>query len=557
MTRSASERALRAVNRIFHVALPLILVLVLAELPRLSRWAGDRAAVGGVGVLVGVVAAVACVAALRRQAGRLARPHVLLATGTGALGATYAFAAVMVLTGGSETLEPHATVGRLAMGIMLAASAILVRASRGEPPPPPDVAARQRLTGTAAAFLGIELILAATALFGAPALADTTPLGTSPETLLRGANLAAAAFCVAAALALAAPTGAPTRRRSLLATGAMVLAVAGVVSALEGSGVQPILGELTVAAGVATCVAAIRADEDEDRSELFEGIRLLAASLSDGVLLFDPEGRLAWRNAAAARLLHVDAAAYGEHRSDVLADASDPNAAPSALGEAEIHTPAGRWTIVVARDTGGELQAREEAVRLGGRLASALQQVRDLERVVEIQQADLDRATTLDPATGAANRRTILARLRSEVIQARRYPHPVAVVLLELDVVPEEESGAAMREAALRLRLRAREADGIGRSGTKQFLLVLPHTEERGVAAIIRGIRRSIVDEPITAGGTTLRVAISTGTAVLRPGVDISVDELLARAESELAAARQSPAGAAEDDPPADAGSTR
>src|SRR6187399_945614 len=82
-------------------------------------------------------------------------------------------------------------------------------------------------------------------------------------------------------------------------------------------------------------------------------------------------------------------------------------------------------------------------------------------------------------------RAAILERLHSEVAMARRYRHPLAVVLLDVDrfgAVNAEHGIAAgdavLREVALRFRLRVREADALGRFGSDGFIATLPHTDE-------------------------------------------------------------------------------
>lgn len=536
MTRGASARALRALNRVFHVALPLIFALLLTELPLVDRWSGDPAVLGTVAALVTLVAAIGCLAALRRQSGPLGLPMVLLGTGMGAVAATYAFGAAMVLNAARPDLGPHPSVGRLAMAFLLVVAAVALRLSAG-PDRAPRWTARQRLVGIVAAFTGVELALIAAVAVGALAGQSGTLLGVPIEMAVRLGDLAAMGLFLVASAILVAPTGAVTRRDSLLATGAALLSIAALVATLGGEGVQPVVAELAVIAGLATCVAGIRARDLEDTSQMLEGIRTLAAQLADGVFLFDRDRRLAWHNEAGGRLLAIDGTALGTTPEQLFGAGVGLR---YAVGEARVRTPDGStWHVIVARDLGGEIEARTEAARLGDRLTAALEQIRDLERVVEIQQADLDRATTLDPATGVANRRAILGRLRTEVAQARRYPHPVGAVILEVDAPDApDQIGVALREVALRLRLRARESDGIGRSGAQQFLLVLPHTDERGIAALTRSLRRSIVDEPITGPAGPFRVVIALGSAVFRSGAEISVDELLTRAETELSASR-------------------
>jgi diguanylate cyclase (GGDEF)-like protein len=143
------------------------------------------------------------------------------------------------------------------------------------------------------------------------------------------------------------------------------------------------------------------------------------------------------------------------------------------------------------------------------------------------------------------SRAAILDRLRVEVAQARRYQHPVAVVLLDVDdfAAVNRSHGtaggdAALREVALRIRLRVREADELGRFGSDSFLAVLPHTEETGAATFADALQHRLGLRPIIVGDAQLTLTASVGVAVMRPGEDLDVDGLLARVGEALASAK-------------------
>jgi diguanylate cyclase (GGDEF)-like protein len=144
------------------------------------------------------------------------------------------------------------------------------------------------------------------------------------------------------------------------------------------------------------------------------------------------------------------------------------------------------------------------------------------------------------------SRASILDRLRTEVAQARRYEHPVAVVLLDLDdfaaINRAHGTGAGdnvLREVALRIRLRVRAADELGRVGSDAFLAVLPHTEESGAATFADALQHRLGLRPIPVNDQQLAPTASVGVAVMRPGDDLDVDSLLARVHEALASAKR------------------
>ena len=187
----------------------------------------------------------------------------------------------------------------------------------------------------------------------------------------------------------------------------------------------------------------------------------------------------------------------------------------------------------------------DEALRLARELRGTIEELMQARRTVELQREELLRTATHDPLTGVATRRTLLERLAIEVGEAHRYTHPVVVVLIDVDgfTVLNRQHGQAvgdevLRELALRLRLRMRGADALGRVGGDSFAAILPHTDERGAAVFADAIRTRLVARPIMTSAGELTVAISIGVAFMRPGMELSLDELLAAADEALASAR-------------------
>jgi diguanylate cyclase (GGDEF)-like protein len=205
-----------------------------------------------------------------------------------------------------------------------------------------------------------------------------------------------------------------------------------------------------------------------------------------------------------------------------------------------IHRDASAITVVI-HDPG----TATDAERLGRELRGTIEELIQARRTLELQRTEIERAATVDPLTGVASRGAILERLQVEVEQARRYQHPVAVVLLDVDSFGEinslhgiEGGDAVLREIALRVRLRVRAADAIGRSGSDGLLAILPHTDESGAATFADALRRRISQRPVSIGEVEVGVTLSIGVAVMRPGEDLDVDALMARAEEALSSAR-------------------
>jgi diguanylate cyclase (GGDEF)-like protein len=186
-----------------------------------------------------------------------------------------------------------------------------------------------------------------------------------------------------------------------------------------------------------------------------------------------------------------------------------------------------------------------ERDRLGRELRAALAELTDARHTIALQRAELERATDTDALTGVSSRAAIMDRLRDEVAAARRYPHPVSIVLVDVDSMGEINAthgtavgDAVLQELALRMRVRVREADAIGRVAGDAFLAVLPHTDEQGATVFAEAIRDRATQRAVSTGKGEVRVTVSIGVTTMRSRQDISADTLLSWADEAVASAR-------------------
>ena len=189
--------------------------------------------------------------------------------------------------------------------------------------------------------------------------------------------------------------------------------------------------------------------------------------------------------------------------------------------------------------------ADDEARRLARELRGTIEELLQARRTIELQRDELARTATHDPLTGVACRRVVLERLAIEAAESRRYAHPVAVVLLDVDgfAALNHRHGLTigddvLRELALRLRLRVRAADALGRIGGDSFVAILPHTDERGAAVFSDALRRRLISRPFVTDAGEITISVSIGVAFMQPGMDLDAEGLLAAADEALASAQ-------------------
>jgi diguanylate cyclase (GGDEF)-like protein len=187
----------------------------------------------------------------------------------------------------------------------------------------------------------------------------------------------------------------------------------------------------------------------------------------------------------------------------------------------------------------------DEGLRLARELRGTIAELLAARKTIELQRDELARVALLDVPTGVESRIAILDRLRREAAGARRYNHPVALVIVDLDGMAALNRGSGteigdllLRELALRLRLRVRAADAVGRLGADRFLAILPHTDERGATVFADAVRTKLTAAPIETVAGPISVTVSIGITIIQPGLDLADEELLGRAEEALASAR-------------------
>jgi diguanylate cyclase (GGDEF)-like protein len=358
------------------------------------------------------------------------------------------------------------------------------------------------------------------------------------------AALLLVAAVVAGAAAIARGGGPAAWSAALVAIGAVGLA-ADRSGTLEGAiGLGALL-----ASQVVTLTGRLHAPSNDAGPTHDERLPALAQRLDDAVLRFDGSLRLRDWNAAASTLLGLDAMSAGQRAEDLLGVSIAELPADDAIvvtrrgvGSLEIAMHrSGAGVIAVIRDPG----AAPEAERLADELRATIEELLRARRTIDLQRGELERSATVDPMTGVASRAAIVERLRTEVAVARRYRHPLAVVLLDVDRFGAVNAAhgiatgdAVLREVALRFRLRVREADALGRFGSDGFIATLPHTDEAGAASFADALRHRLGLRPVAIGDVDVPITVSVGVATMRPGEDLDADGLLARVAEALDSAR-------------------
>jgi diguanylate cyclase (GGDEF)-like protein len=171
------------------------------------------------------------------------------------------------------------------------------------------------------------------------------------------------------------------------------------------------------------------------------------------------------------------------------------------------------------------------------------------ELAVAVDKAQLYRLTTelanTDELTGLYNYRHLSQVLGDEVDRARRYDHPLSLLMIDFDrfklvndtyghIVGDQ----VLVETAQVLRDSLRSTDLLARYGGEEFSAVLPETEAEGALAVAEKLRMAVAEHEFLVDGRPIGpLSVSTGFASY-PEHANSAQQLLSRADDALYSAK-------------------
>jgi diguanylate cyclase (GGDEF)-like protein len=150
-----------------------------------------------------------------------------------------------------------------------------------------------------------------------------------------------------------------------------------------------------------------------------------------------------------------------------------------------------------------------------------------------------------DGLTGLTNRRTFLELAERELLRARRYGSPMAVVLIDLDHFKRindthghQAGDRVLVHAAHTLADAVRDVDTVARFGGEEFAILLPATDATGAVEVAQRCARRVADGVVTLDdGLPVVVTASMGVAVSAPHEPL--DGVLRRADQALYRAKE------------------
>jgi diguanylate cyclase (GGDEF)-like protein len=190
-----------------------------------------------------------------------------------------------------------------------------------------------------------------------------------------------------------------------------------------------------------------------------------------------------------------------------------------------------------------ERQLRDgDRVQIGGGTIFQVRYADDVEATYERRLAEI---ALRDPLTGVYNRRHFHERLEAEFAAARRYDHPLSLLLLDVDALAEVNGtfgrpagDEVLTQVAQLLQEAVRSPDVVARVGGDEFAVLLRETDLPGAQSLAERLRTGVERLRFASEGVAIAVTATVGLAVDVPIADRESGpaprELLAAAERAL-----------------------
>ncbi|MCW9045192.1 MAG: diguanylate cyclase [Alphaproteobacteria bacterium] len=169
-------------------------------------------------------------------------------------------------------------------------------------------------------------------------------------------------------------------------------------------------------------------------------------------------------------------------------------------------------------------------------------------RTVELQEANhkLAHLALHDPLTDLFNRRHFMDEGIKETKALQRHGRPLALMMLDIDhfKVVNDTYGHGVGDEALKATARSlevtlRPSDILGRIGGEEFAILLPETSLEDATMLAERIREEMADLKINAGAEVIKITVSIGVTLCKPGGPETFDVSLAEADKALYEAKE------------------
>ncbi len=157
----------------------------------------------------------------------------------------------------------------------------------------------------------------------------------------------------------------------------------------------------------------------------------------------------------------------------------------------------------------------------------------------------MEKLATTDGLTGLNNHRHFQELLGKEIERARRYKHPLSLLIMDIDhfkkfndTYGHPVGDLVLKEIAACIRKSIRCNDIPARYGGEEFVVIIPETAENGAYATAERIRTTVEQHTVVSLDRILKVTVSIGCGTF-PQNALSQQALIDTADKALYAAKK------------------
>jgi diguanylate cyclase (GGDEF)-like protein len=192
--------------------------------------------------------------------------------------------------------------------------------------------------------------------------------------------------------------------------------------------------------------------------------------------------------------------------------------------------------------------------------ASAAIQAEAMEAHVQSRSRELESQANTDPLTGLGNLRALQRQLATLLDVHKRYQHPFAVLLLDIDGLKRINDShghpagdRVLMQVAMSLRRSIRSVDTAARIGGDEFCVLLPEQDLKSAAKLAARLATAIEEEVAAPGEPKISVSIGVAAS---PEHGDEAEALIDTADRAMYRAKAAGEGIALGDPPGTQGVT-
>ena len=288
--------------------------------------------------------------------------------------------------------------------------------------------------------------------------------------------------------------------------------------------------------------------------------RELFVNIPIGLYMTTPDGHIVDANPALVRMLGFSdkGSLLGKTAADLYSDPADRTRQQGLFADDQVIE---KYETQLRRRDGETIWVRDTCCAIrdeNGAIAFYQGSLQDI-TAEKTSEEELVYMARHDPLTGLFNRYTLRSILDSEICRARRYKHPIGILMIDVNRFKEinDRFGHAAGDTVLQavadvLRRTVRESDVAVRYGGDEFLVLLVETDGETdiVCERIQTEMSCWCDSELTLD---LPVTLSIGAAHWMPETGQSIESVLSEADRAMYEAKRK--GAADNRIPPEGGS--